>query len=207
MLRLRRAAARVVIGFVVLLLFLHVTPVVPAITDWLTDDWQEPKGDILIVLGAEQLGDGMLGISSYWRSVYAVRAWRLGGFQRLLVTAGGQGHPQAPSLAAAMRDFMVGLGIPASAILLEERSRSTRENALYSAEILRHLPGRKVLLTSDCHMRRARRAFARAGVETVPVPVPDVRKRWNAWINRWECIWTVGVELTKYGYYRARGWI
>ena len=207
MLRFRRITARLVVSLVLVVVILHVTPVVPAITGWLTDDWQHAKGDILIVPGAEQLGDGTLGVASYWRSLYAVRAFRTGGFQRVLVTAGPQGSPGSPSLAAAMRDFMVGLGVPASAITVEERSRSTRENALYSAEILRDWQGRKVLLTSDCHMRRARRAFARAGVDAVPAPVPDIGKRWNSWVNRWECIWTVGVELTKYGYYKYRGWI
>ena len=29
-----------------------------------------------LVLSADQLGDGTLGLASYWRSVYAVRAWR-----------------------------------------------------------------------------------------------------------------------------------
>jgi uncharacterized SAM-binding protein YcdF (DUF218 family) len=207
MVRLRRIAGRVVIGFALVIAILHISPVIPTVNNWLTDDWQEAKGDVLIVPGAEQLGDGTLGIASYWRSVYAVRAFRTGGFQRVVVTGGRQGYEGSASLAGAMRDFMVGLGVPAEAITVEERAASTRENALYSAEIMRNWPGRKVLMTSDCHMRRARRAFAKAGIETIPVPVPDIGKRWNNWISRWECILTVGAELGKYGYYRFRGWI
>ena len=40
------------------------------------------------------------------------------------------------SEAAAMRDFLQDLGVPAEAVWLEELSRNTRENALYTAEIL-----------------------------------------------------------------------
>jgi hypothetical protein len=56
-------------------------------------------------------------------------------------------------------------------------------------------------------MRRARAAFARAGLNTVPAPVPDVRKRWNGWVNRWACIFDVGTALGKYAYYAVRGWV
>jgi hypothetical protein len=45
------------------------------------------------------------------------------------------------------------------------------------------------------------------GVETIPAPMPDIGKRWNSWISRWECCWTVAGELVKVAYYWVRGWI
>ena len=194
-------------GFVLLLAVAYFTPAVPAISHWLTGPWQEPKGDILIVLSADQLGDGTLGVVSYWRSVYAVRAYRSSGFQRVVISGGKLGFSQSPSIARAMADFMVALGVPRQVISLEERSLSTRENALFTADLVRDWPGTKVLLTSDCHMRRARLAFARVGIDTIPAPIPDIGKRWNAWLARWECCWTVAGELVKFAYYAARGWI
>ena len=205
--RLRTIFVRFASTFVLLLVILFFSPLVPALNRWLTDGWQEARGDILIVLGADQLGDGTLGIASYWRSVYAVRAFRSGGFQRVVISGGPQGYPNAPPLAEAMAEFMVGLGVPRSIITLEPRSKSTRENALYTSELIRDWPGTKVLLTSDCHMRRAHEAFARAGTHCIPAPVPDIGKRWNTWMDRWECTWTVGLELMKLGYYTARGWV
>ena len=54
----------------------------------------------------------------------------------------------------------------------ESASRDTRENALYSAQILKGAGiGRVVLVTHAIHMARARREFAEAGIETVPAPV------------------------------------
>jgi uncharacterized SAM-binding protein YcdF (DUF218 family) len=189
------------------LIVLHVSPIIPAITDFLTDRWEEPVGDILIVLSAEQLGDGTIGHSSYWRTVYAVRAYNKHPFRKVVFSGGTQAGTGVRSTAASMAEFAIGLGLPREVVVLEERSRSTRENAMYTADMIRAWPGTKVLLTSDCHIRRARRCFERAGLTVIPAPIPDVGKRWNSWMSRPECIWIVLIELTKNGYYEARGWI
>jgi uncharacterized SAM-binding protein YcdF (DUF218 family) len=186
---------------------LYVTPVVPSVTRVLTDRWDGPAGDVLIVPGADQLGDGTLGLGSYWRALYAVRAWRTGNYKRIVFSGGRTGWSESPSLAAEMGRFAISLGVPADAITLEERSLSTRENALFTAELVRSWPGSMVLMTSDYHMLRSRLTFERAGLAVRAAPVPDVGKRWNRWPSRWECIWTVAVELAKLGYYRTRGWI
>ena len=186
---------------------LHITPAVPAVTRILTDRWDDAAGDTLIVLGADQLGDGTLGLSSYWRTLYAVRAWRAGKCKRIVFSGGRMGLEGSPSLASEMGRFAAGLGVPAESITVEERSTSTRENALFTAEIVRSWPGTRVLMTSDCHMLRSRLSFERAGLTVRTAPIADIGKRWNRWPARWECIWTVAVELAKLGYYRTRGWV
>lgn len=197
-----RAACYVFTG---LFVAVHVTPVVPWVAAWLSDDWRGTQGDVLIVLAADQLGDGTLGISSYWRAVYAVRAFRAGNFRTVVVS--GRTTAPGPSLAAQMAEFMAALGVPRDRIVLEERSWNTRLNALYTTALVRDWPGKKVLLTSDFHMRRARRCFRKAGLEVEPAPFPDVMKRFNHPLDRWGCAWVVGVELVKLGYYWGRGWI
>jgi len=186
---------------------LHVTPLVPAVTRLLTDRWEEPEADTLIVLGAEQLSDGTLGIASYWRTVYAVRAYQQGKCRKIVFSGGKMGDFNQPSLAAEMSRFAMAMGVPATAVALEERSLSTRENALFTAAIVRSWPGSKALLTSDCHMLRARKAFEVAGLAVRPAPIPDIGKRWNRWTSRSECIATVAVEIVKVAGYRARSWI
>jgi uncharacterized SAM-binding protein YcdF (DUF218 family) len=111
------------------------------------------------------------------------------------------------SVAEAMRDFLECHGVPREAIRLETRSNSTRENALYTKELLAGVPGRKVLLTSEYHMFRAHGAFRRVGLEVLPRPYPDVRKRAASWIGRWPAFLDLVVETVKIGYYRPRGWI
>ena len=144
------------------------------------------------------MGDSLLGESSYWRAVYAVRAWKAGKFQSIVVSGRGAAEP--------MRTFLEANGIPASAIMLEPRSESTRQNALYVKELLNgeRMP---VLLTSDYHMFRAERAFKKAGLAVLPHPFPDARKRGGRWISRWSAFLDLVSETGKIGYYLLRGWI
>jgi uncharacterized SAM-binding protein YcdF (DUF218 family) len=106
-----------------------------------------------------------------------------------------------------MKDFLISGGVPASAIVVEGRSRSTRENALYTKPILTALPGRKVLLTSDYHMFRARLVFRKVGIEVIGRPIPDVRKRAVHLSGRWGAFLDLCVETIKLGGYAVRGWI
>jgi uncharacterized SAM-binding protein YcdF (DUF218 family) len=168
------------------------------------EEWAE-KGDVLILLSGSAGEEGAMGWSSYLRTTYASVAFRNGGFKDELVSGGAFGS--TVPVSKAMGAFLKFEGVPAEAIHLETRSRSTRENALYSALLLKDLPGRKVLLTSDFHVFRARRAFAKAGIEVAVQPVPDVLKRAASRRSRWTCFLELTEETVKIGYYWARGWI
>jgi uncharacterized SAM-binding protein YcdF (DUF218 family) len=158
-----------------------VTPVVFWWAGVLAGPWEDPNGDVLIVLGGSLLDKGLMGQSSYWRSVYALRAWRQGSFQKIVINGG----PADCSIAEPMRDFLDAHGVPREAIQIETQSRSTHENAVRVAELLTRVPGRKILLTSDYHVFRAYRAFKKAGLDVLPRPFPDVRKRAVGWAGRW----------------------
>jgi uncharacterized SAM-binding protein YcdF (DUF218 family) len=187
------------------LLFVLVT-VTPLVSWWaglLAGPWDDPDGDVLIVLGGSLLENGLMGQSSYWRAVYAIRAWKQGTFRQVVVSGG----PAHSSIAVPMRDFLESHGVPREAIQIETQSTSTHENAVHVSELLAHVPGRKILLTSDYHMFRAYRAFKKAGLDVLPRPFPDVRKRAVGWTGRWPAFMDLFLEAIKIGYYRARGWI
>jgi uncharacterized SAM-binding protein YcdF (DUF218 family) len=77
-----------------------------------------------------------------------------------------------PSEAAVMRDFLVEQGINPARILIEERSRDTAENALYSRELAQPGPDQVwLLVTSAAHMPRAVGCFRHLGWPVVPYPV------------------------------------
>ena len=181
------------------------TPINTWWTSYLAGPWNDVHGDVLVVVGADAVQD-VIGLSSYWRSVYAVREWKQGGFQTVLVCGGGASSGQL-SIAELMRDFMVSQGIPATAIRVETESGSTRENALKSKPLLEHLEGKRVLLTSDYHMFRAYRAFRKAGIEIQPQPFPDALKQNTLWMNRWPVFLGLCRETVKIAYYYVRGWI
>ena len=170
----------------------------------LAGGWNDPPGEVLIVLGgARPSSDGVIAWDSYVRSLYAVRAYRERAFP-LVVLSGGTG---SPPVASSMRDFVQSQGVPAAVLRIEERSRSTRENAQYAAEMLKTAPGRKVLLTSDYHMYRALRAFRKAGLDVAPHPVPDAFKRSGTLGGRWPAFLDLAGESVKIVYYWLRGWI
>jgi uncharacterized SAM-binding protein YcdF (DUF218 family) len=187
------------------LLFLTVTftPVVKVWSTALAGPWDDPDGDVLIVLGGSGAEDGILGQSSYWRSRYALSAFRESHFKKIFISGGGSPTP----VAAEMAQFIQCQGIPKEVIFTELESTSTRENALYTAVLLAKIPGRKVLLTSDYHMYRARRAFQKAGVSVVPRPFPDVRKRAARLASRWPAFLDLAGETSKIAYYYYRDWI
>jgi len=162
--------------------------------------WDDPKGNVLIVLGGQGVGENMMGQNSFWRTFSAVLAWREGGFHYVVVTG-------TFDVSGPMRDFLVSQGVPAAAVIIEGKANSTRENALFSIPVIRTLPGPYVLMTSDYHIWRAHRVFTRAGLQVLPRPIPDAGKRIGQWTARWPVFLELLVETTKIGYYWARGWI
>jgi uncharacterized SAM-binding protein YcdF (DUF218 family) len=199
---IRRFIATLLIGTSLLVFVVMFTPLVPWWARRLAGPWNDPTGDVLIVLGGSGLEDGVLGDSSYWRAVYAVRVYRQAPYSKVVVSGGGPMHP-----ALAMRDFLVSQGIPADRIMVEGAAISTHENALYVKNLLANTQGRLVLLTSDYHMFRAQRAFAKAGLSTLPHPFPDAMKR-SAWYpERWPIFFGLCIEVAKSAYYYLRGWI
>ncbi len=197
--KLLRVAWQAIAFLGLLMLLVTVIPVDSWYARALAGQWNDPRGDTLIVLGGGTVGEGLIGLGSYWRTVYAVRAWRQGRFRQMIITGEGA--------APAMRDFAVAYGVPATSIRVEDKARSTRDNALYVARMLDANAGTKALLTSDYHMFRARRAFEKAGVGVVPLPFPDVGKSAQRWYNRWPAFIDLCRETVKIGYYKVRGWI
>ncbi|MGN0076869.1 MAG: YdcF family protein [Parafannyhessea sp.] len=93
----------------------------------------------------------------------AIWAWRRNPGSTI-VMSGGQGPDEAVSEASAMRDYAIGQGVPAEAIVCEERSRNTRENVRFSHDLIRAnggegrgpaKDGRILVVSDDYHVFRA----------------------------------------------------
>lgn len=182
------------------LLLLLVTVIPPAsYGGFLAGPWSDAGGGVLVILGGDVEQDGSLGESTFWRCYFAAGIWRESGFQRLVISAD-------PVAAHSMEGYLEWRGIPHDAITLEQASFSTRQNAVNTARLLRGEP-RVVLLTSDFHMWRARRAFEKAGLHVIPRWCPDLLKRSSDWQDRWRLFLELMREFAKIGYYRAHGWV
>jgi len=94
--------------------------------------------------------------------------------QAKIVVSGGNGSlfldgegdaDTAPRLLEA-------LGVAADRLTLEDKSRNTYENAVFSRDLVQPKPGETwLLVTSAFHMPRAKALFDKAGFATVPWPV------------------------------------
>lgn len=135
------------------------------------------------------------------RVAAGARAWLAGRAPVVLLTGGGPRH--APSEADMMAKAIAHLGVPRSALILEERSHSTRENARFTAELARQLDiGCVLLVTSEVHMPRASLLFAETGLQVfeAPVPVPYSSDGWfDGWLPSRTALWRSGRALKEYG--------
>jgi uncharacterized SAM-binding protein YcdF (DUF218 family) len=177
-----------------------LTPVTRWYASELAGGWSEPDGDVLVLLGADTPTDDFIGLASYWRCVYAVRFWREGKFQAVVITGGA-------GIANSMKRFLQFEGVPPEKIVVDDRASSTRENALFTGPILARMPGRKVLVTSDFHTYRSVRAFRKVGIEVIPRIFPYAAKRYNTRLDRWSVFQDLCLETVKIVGYRVRGWI
>jgi uncharacterized SAM-binding protein YcdF (DUF218 family) len=188
-------------GFAAIGVVLSVITFTPVLRWWavaLAGEWKDPRGDVLIVLGAGMLGPELLDAGSHWRAIYGSAAWKEG-FGTVVISGRG--------VAGPMKKLMVLYGVPETAITVENGSVSTRENAVMTAELLRSVAGAKVLLTSDYHMYRAARCFRAAGLQIHPRPFPDALKRMQDPVQRWPVFRDLMVETAKIGWYEWRGWM
>lgn len=101
---------------------------------------------------------------------HAARLYHAGKAPKVILSGGRNDWQEDwPSQAATMAQFLTDLGVPSSAIVLEERSRSTYENALYCAKLMRGQGmNRALLVTSALHMPRSYAVLRAAGVDAVP---------------------------------------
>jgi uncharacterized SAM-binding protein YcdF (DUF218 family) len=117
------------------------------------------------------------------RVTHTLWLYRAGRIRRIIIS-GGSGalgqvvHTEAQDIATLLRLC----GVPRQDILLEERSRNTHENALYTKQLLTQHPEIKtlVLVTSAFHQRRAIGCFEKAGLKPTPFPV-DFRTEGGGW--------------------------
>lgn len=143
--------------------------------------------DAIVVLGAKVRADGTAGIGLQRRVLHAARLYKKGLAGHIITTGGIGTFPPAEAEVAAR--LLVRNGVPRSAIVLENKSTSTWENATNATQICKRHGWKKVLVVSDpFHLWRAERNFQKCGmlVFTSPVAVeqwqsqPVQRLFWTA---------------------------
>jgi len=106
--------------------------------------------------------------------LYAAKLFAEGKAPRILLSGGEIAwiNDGSSTPAQDMANILVDIGVPESALILENESQNTYENALMAKEILSELEIDQILLvTSALHMPRAVALFEKQGFEVIPLPV------------------------------------
>jgi uncharacterized SAM-binding protein YcdF (DUF218 family) len=129
------------------------------------------SADVIIVLGAGLSRSGRPGWALTRRATHAAELWHQG-FAPYIICTGGVGNGQTRSEADACREVLMRNAVPSSLIILEDRSRSTEENAIFSQELMDAQGWDTALIVSDSyHIFRAGYLFSGQDIEVFSSPV------------------------------------
>lgn len=127
---------------------------------------EQPRpADVIIVLAAGISSKGNLVPESKTRTQTGIALFQQGLAPKLLFT-GRTVLGAKTSAAKEMAKISLENGISSSAILLENRARSTLQNAKYSLEKLPH-NSRIILVTSEYHLLRSWTSFRLFGAQSI----------------------------------------
>ena len=131
------------------------------------------RGDAIVVFGSKVGADGRPSGSLVDRTVTACRLWRRGAAP-VLVLSGGRGGGAPVSEPEAMRAIALAEGVPAAALVLDERGATTAATVANAAALCRERGWRRVLAVShDYHLARIRLLAGRAGLSVLTVPAGE----------------------------------
>jgi uncharacterized SAM-binding protein YcdF (DUF218 family) len=140
----------------------------------------EKKYDFIILLGgysdfqtAMGKSEFQLGLKGGNRLITALSLYKKGIGTKIILT-GGSGKLLGDKFGEAeyVAPFLKTLGLPDSAFIVENKSRNTWENAIFSRQIVDSLQKNAtcLLVTSALHMPRSKACYDKAGLPTTIYP-------------------------------------
>lgn len=136
------------------------------------------KADAIVVFGARVAPNGAASPILRARTRHAFALWEKK-LAPVIVCTGGVGtYP--PAEAVVQKRLLLGWGVPASAVLVDDASTSTRENARNAAQLLPR--GARVIAVSEAfHLWRCRRDCARFGLRATTSPETAGGRALSVW--------------------------
>ncbi len=149
--------------------------------------------DYIVIHGAGLLGGHRISKLLASRIDKAIEIYELCGRRAKLIPSGGKGSDESISEAEAIRDYLLEKGIPASDILIENRSTTTMENLRYSRALIEagnpKQPYRCAFVTSNYHVLRTAVYARKAGLNGECVGAPTRMYYWiSAFLREYAAI-------------------
>lgn len=174
---------------------LSIAPVSDALVHGLENQYAQPAlndvtGDVIVILGGGSIagvadvdGTGQVSGDAANRLLTALRLQKATNLPILF--SGGNVFSGNANEAAIEKRLLLSLGVPEEKIFLENQSRNTAENAVFSKKIIDAQGWQHPLLvTSAFHLPRAVYLFRRAGCDVTPYAsdyLTDKSINWSAY--------------------------
>ena len=144
---------------------------------WVGDRDQAAPADAIIVLGAAAY-DAKPSPVFEERIRHGLELYRQGYAPKLIFTGGFGGTGARFSESQVARRYALKQDIPAQDILIENRSRTTRQNLIEAKRLMDAHGMRRVIVVSDpLHMARALRLSDELGIDALASSTPSTRFR------------------------------
>lgn len=141
-----------------------------------------PARDAVVVLGAGLAGEKVTPLLAgrLSKGQQVLDRSRAAGNSPVIVTSGGQGPGERVAEGRAMARWLVAHGTAEGDVLVEDRSRTTRENLVCSREVLAEagIEGPVTVVTSSYHAFRAATLMRTLAVPGEAVGAPTARYFW-----------------------------
>jgi uncharacterized SAM-binding protein YcdF (DUF218 family) len=149
---------------------------------WVGERDQAAPSDAIVVLGAAAY-DARPSPVFTERIRHGLDLYRRG-YAGTLIFTGGYGNGARFSESQVARRYALREGVPADAILIETRSRTTFENLSQARDLMRARGLERVIVVSDpLHMARALRLSRGLGIDALGSSTPSTRFR--SFRTRW----------------------
>ncbi len=151
------------------------------------------------------------------RLAQAIHLYHTGIIDKIIIS-GGSGNPFANSEKEAdiLQNYLLDIHIPTSDVIIENQSRNTHENALYTAKLIKEndITGSFVLISSALHLKRAKKCFEAYGIKAdtyaanyengMPLKISDYYMPKAEILKNWEYFLH---EIIGIGVYKLMGYI
>lgn len=129
------------------------------------------SADTIIVLGAQIRGDQPSRVLLY--RLNTAEAYLKKHPDTNCIVSGGQGANETRAEAAVMKDWLVDHGIDSNRIQVEDKSRNTNQNLLFSQKLLETETDRISIVTNNFHVFRSVKLAEKQGYRHISgIPAP-----------------------------------
>jgi uncharacterized SAM-binding protein YcdF (DUF218 family) len=170
---------KILIAFVILatLLFIGHGFILEKMGRYLYYKDEIKPADVIVILAGEETE----------RVEYGVKLFREGWARKDRIILAGGPLVWKYTWASLMKEQAISLGVPKKAILLEDKSRTTEEDAIFTKEIMDKYGYKScILVTSPYHSRRATEIFRKVMGDKITVLSAPSDKSWFSFDEWWK---------------------